>query len=138
MCVQWRCDASHTLVLSPHFHTTLSCSLPFPCNVDTTKLDTSSPEKMYASLRLLVPADALRKGPQLLQLRCLTSTPFLSGVTVGQASASLDDARNFLHDMEPVRGQPILNGAAQTRTCKSRYMLSFYIQQMNDDRDDSA
>ena len=72
----------------------------------------SSPEKMYASLRLLVPADALRKGPQLLQPRCLTITPFLSGVTVGQASASLDDARNFLHDVEPVRGQSVAAAGA--------------------------
>ena len=62
---------------------------------------------MYASLRLLKPAHALRNGQQPLQPRCLTSTPFLSGVTVGQASASLDDALKFLRDVEPVRGQSV-------------------------------
>ena len=85
----------------------------------------SSPEKMYASLRLLVPARALRNGHQLLQPRCLTSTPFLSGVTVGQASASLEDARNFLHDMEPVRGQSVAAaGAAFALRRKNRAKAS--------------
>lgn len=75
-----------------------------PAAPAVTLLDVSSAKALLASLRALMPAHALRKGTQLLQPRTLTITPFLSGTSVQEASESVDAAREFLHDVEPVRG----------------------------------
>lgn len=59
-----------------------------------------------------MPTGALRCGAQLLQPQYLTITPFLSGMTIAEASASQGRARRFVHDIKPVRGNTAKEVAA--------------------------
>ena len=65
-----------------------------------------------ALLDAFVPAEALRRGAQLLQPRCLTTTPFLSGMTVSEAHTTKDVAQTFIRDVGSVRGESLRDVAA--------------------------
>jgi len=93
---------------------------PFlPCAL-AGKLALSSPEGLLASLDACVPAEARRRGTQLLQPRRLTTTPFLSGMTMSQAYTSTETAQTFIQHVEPVRGNSLRSIADGFLKRKSR------------------
>ena len=54
-----------------------------------------------------MPAEARRRGAQLLRPHCLTEKPFLSGTKVKEAYASNEIAQAFVEHVEPVRKETL-------------------------------